>query len=77
MAWRWTMRRYGDNVTPDEALEDKPGEGIIDNGRVFYGGCAAGYGAFKRPSQEKARRPVPGFWALLGLRRKKTKPENG
>ncbi len=71
------MRRYGDNVTSEDKLAEKPGEGINDTGRVFYGGCAAGYGAFNQRRQQKVKRPALDLWALLGIRRKKTKPENG
>jgi hypothetical protein len=69
------MRRYGDNISP----EDSPEEETSGNGQfaqVFYGGCAATFGSFQKPvnNQKSARTSQPGIletiMGFLGLKQK-------
>jgi hypothetical protein len=66
------MRRYGDNVTPDEAFEEKSANEKFEYSRVFYGGCGFGAGPFDRARKTQSRVPFDIF-SLLGSLRKKAR----
>ena len=68
------MRRYGDNVSKDDLLAEKPAKGNPDTARVMYGGCGYGAGTFKRPPQA-SKRPRFNLLALLGIKRDKTRED--
>ena len=62
------MRRYGDNVTPEE--EETPGAGELRRPQVIYGGCGWGAGSFsqnRRPAR-KPRRSVMSALRRLWMR---------
>ena len=68
------MRRFGDNVTTDQAFEEKPVDEKFEHARVFYGGCGFGAGPFDRAGKAESRIPFDIF-SLFGLLRKKAKKE--
>ena len=76
---RWNMRRYGDNVSPEDISEEEEYLNEIEFTRVLYGGCAAGYESFPRPRNnpemsKTTRISLDGFLTeiliFLGLKRK-------
>ncbi len=69
------MRRYGDNVTPDDELEEETREELTP--RVLYGGCGVRLGSLPAPVQrphanQKSHRSI---WSLFDIFIKKTKEE--
>jgi hypothetical protein len=72
------MRRYGDNISPDDSPEEEPyGNGQFT--QVFYGGCAATFGSFqkpvntlekRKPARTSRARFLTAIMGFLGLKRK-------
>ncbi len=61
------MRRYGDNVSPDE--EEAPLETKFEASKVFFGGCGYGAGPFQKREMPPSK-PRRTFWSLFKPRRK-------
>jgi hypothetical protein len=68
------MQRYGDNVSKDDLLAERPASGNPDAARVMFGGCGYGAGTFKKPPQSP-RRSRFDLLARLGFKRPKAKEE--
>ena len=64
------MRRYGDNVSADEAIEAGPVDRKFEYTRVFYGGCGFGAGPFVKPAQVQ-KPPRTGLLSFLKFGRRK------
>jgi len=66
------MRRYGDNITPDDNSEEKPNNEREQYSTVFFGGCGARFGAFHPRVEVRKKRASFDLLSFLGLKRKKT-----
>jgi hypothetical protein len=74
------MRRYGDNTSAEDVPEEQPLNEIDRFTRVLYGGCAVGYGSFRRPDHKRNKSNnkkdsqgglVSGMLTLFGIKVKK------
>jgi hypothetical protein len=64
------MKRYGDNVTPEDLLAERSEERQQDRVTVMFGGCGYGAGMFNKPPVKKHLHLD--FKSLFGLMRKKS-----
>ena len=64
------MKRYGDNVTPEDLLAERSEGRQPDRVTVMFGGCGYGAGTFNKPPVKKSLHID--FKSLLRLIRKKS-----
>jgi hypothetical protein len=69
------MRRYGDNITPDDAPEEQPNNKRDQFATVFFGGCGARFGAFHPRVEVPKKRPPLHLLSFLRLKRKQAKED--
>jgi hypothetical protein len=69
------MRRYGDNITPDDAPEEQPNNKRDQFATVFFGGCGARFGAFHPRMDVHKKRTRFNLLSFLGLKRKKAEED--
>ena len=66
------MKRYGDNVSPTDAVEE---EQQYDKGQlvdVFHGGCGAMFGSIPRPVEPRKKQSSTNLFSLFELGQKRT-----
>ena len=67
------MKRYGDNVSADDASEEDEKNQEV---RVMYGGCGVIHGSFPQRVNPSKKRSSLDLLSLLGIKRKKVEEQN-
>lgn len=59
------MKRYGENITSKQAVDEDFVNEREKPTAVFYGGCAASYGAFPAPGKTKKVIGTFDVWSIF------------